>query len=213
MERKKRVIVYVDGFNFYYGLKKGRWRAYYWLDIVKLFDSFMRPDQELLQVKYFTARPLDLGKSNRQNDFLQANQTNSRFKLILGKYLKKNITCFRCQNVIHTYEEKESDVRITTQIVSDAYEDKFDIAVIVSADSDMVPAIELAMHCHKTVFVYFPPNQHSNELASIALSLVKMNKYEKRFKRSLLPSEVALPDGHVLRIPKKWKDYQDNPPK
>ncbi len=44
---KQRVIVYVDGFNFYYGLKSSaRWKKYYWLDIVKLFESFMRPNQE-----------------------------------------------------------------------------------------------------------------------------------------------------------------------
>ena len=34
---KQRVIVYVDGFNFYYGLKKDRrWKRYYWLDVVHL---------------------------------------------------------------------------------------------------------------------------------------------------------------------------------
>ena len=47
---KQRVIVYIDGLNFYYGLRKDvRWKKYYWLDIVKLFEMFMRPNQELLQ--------------------------------------------------------------------------------------------------------------------------------------------------------------------
>lgn len=46
---KQKVIVYVDGFNFYYGLKSDhRWKRYYWLDLVSLFEKFMRPDQELL---------------------------------------------------------------------------------------------------------------------------------------------------------------------
>ena len=50
---KQKVIVYVDGFNFYYGLKSDhRWKRYYWLDLVSLFEKFMRPDQELLKVKY-----------------------------------------------------------------------------------------------------------------------------------------------------------------
>ena len=36
---KQKVIVYVDGFNFYYGLKKNiRWRQYYWLDMVHFFE-------------------------------------------------------------------------------------------------------------------------------------------------------------------------------
>ena len=52
----QRVIVYIDGFNFYFGLKhNAKWKKYYWLDIVKLFESFMRPNQELVAVKYFSA--------------------------------------------------------------------------------------------------------------------------------------------------------------
>ena len=42
MEQKQRVIVYIDGFNFYFGLKSNaKWKKYYWLDIVKLFEMFM----------------------------------------------------------------------------------------------------------------------------------------------------------------------------
>ena len=62
---------------------------------MKLFESFMRPNQELVAVKYFSAKPEDLEQSLRQNAFFQANKENSKFKLILGKCLKKEITCFR----------------------------------------------------------------------------------------------------------------------
>ena len=49
---KKKVIVYVDGYNFYFGLKNGgaRWKRIYWLDIVKFFERMMKPDQELVEV-------------------------------------------------------------------------------------------------------------------------------------------------------------------
>ena len=79
-----------------------------------------------------------------------------KFKLILGKYLKKSITCFKCGNVIHTHEEKETDVRIATQIVADAYQKNCDISIVVSADSDMIPAIELATEACQKVFCIFP---------------------------------------------------------
>lgn len=46
-------------------------------------------------------------------------QNNPKFELILGKYLHKAITCRNCGYVINTYEEKETDVRIATQIVAD----------------------------------------------------------------------------------------------
>jgi uncharacterized LabA/DUF88 family protein len=111
------------------------WKRYYWLDIVKLFESFIRPNQELVAVKYFSARPADILKSKRQDAFFQANKENPKFKLILGKYLKKEVECFGCHRIIRTYEEKETDVRIATQIVADAYQKNCEIAIVVSADS------------------------------------------------------------------------------
>jgi uncharacterized LabA/DUF88 family protein len=206
---KQRVIVYVDGFNFYYGLKTPSWKRYYWLDIVKLFESFMRPNQELVAVKYFSARPTDISKSKRQDAFFQANKENPKFKLILGKYLKKEIECFGCHRIIHTYEEKETDVRIATQIVADSYQKNCDIAIIVSADSDMIPAIELAKEAKRKVFVYFPPNQYSNNLSSMGNgSPIQLQRYKARFKQAVLPDIVQLSNDFTLTIPVEWKAMQ-----
>ena len=49
----KRVIAYIDGYNLYYGLLKGT--PHKWLDLVSFVKSFLRPDQELVGIKYFTA--------------------------------------------------------------------------------------------------------------------------------------------------------------
>ena len=211
MKGKQRIIVYIDGFNFYYGLKSNkRWRKYYWLDVVKLFESFMRPNQELIAVKYFSARPDDLEQSARQNAFFQANMENSKFRLILGKYINKRIKCFKCGNIIHTHEEKETDVRIATQIVADAFQGNCDAAIVVSADSDMVPAIELATQAKQKVFVYFPPNQYSSNLATMGLgNPTLLKRYESRFRKSLFPDilHLTVPD-YGLRMPDKWKSYK-----
>ena len=107
MMEKQKVIVYIDGFNFYYGLKRNlRWRRYYWLDIVKFFEMFMKPGQELVSLKYFSAKPDNIDKALRQNAFFQANKENPKFRLILGKYLRKSIRCYNCGYMIQTYEEK-----------------------------------------------------------------------------------------------------------
>ena len=203
--------MYIDGFNFYYGLKQSpKWRKYYWLDIVKLFETFMRPNQELVAIKYFSARPSNIEQSRRQNAFFQANNENPKFHLILGKYLRKEITCFKCGNIIHTHEEKETDVRIATQIVADAYEKNSDVSIIVSADSDMIPAIELVLQTKQKVFVYFPPNQYSSNLASIGITQpTYLHKYESRFRQCLFPDIVHLSVSDFdLHIPTEWKEYQ-----
>jgi len=49
-----RTIVYIDGFNFYYGEVKGtQWK---WLDLVKLFQNVLGDQNDVVKVKYFTAR-------------------------------------------------------------------------------------------------------------------------------------------------------------
>ena len=208
---EQKVIVYVYGFNFYYGLKNPAWKRYYWLDLVKLFEKFMLKNQELATVKYFSARPIgNEDKAHRQSMLFDANKENSKFKLILGKYIRKRIICKRCGFKINTYEEKESDVLIATQMVNDAKNGDCYIAIIVSADSDMIPAVELAKSAGVRVYVFFPPNHHSEAFAKMpGVNIIRMQWYETRFKQSLLPDEIVLKkSGYKLTIPEKWKAMQ-----
>ena len=74
----------------------------------------------------------------------------------------------------------------------------------------MIPAIELATQARKKVFVYFPPNQYSSNLASMGIGQpTQWNRYENRFRQSLLPDTIhfAVSD-YDLQIPEKWKAYQ-----
>lgn len=201
-----RVNVYVDGFNFYFGLKSNRWRKYYWLDLVKLFSQFIKPHQNLERVYYFSARPHDMGKSSRQDLFFSANKINSKFHLHLGKYLKKPIKCNSCGSEIVRYEEKETDVRIATLIIRDVVLDKCDISIIVSADSDLIPSIELIRELkpnHK-VFVYFPPKRFSFDLDSKSNGSIKLEHHESKFKNAILPNEIEMTNGFKLVKPKHW---------
>lgn len=86
MNNPKRVIFYIDGFNFYYGLKTKGWRKYYWLDCVSFFEKFLKPYQELIELNYFSAKPKGSDKSRRQEAFFSSNKVNSKFQLHLGKF-------------------------------------------------------------------------------------------------------------------------------
>ena len=199
-----RIIVYVGGFNFYYGLKSAKWKRYYWLDLVSFFKKFSKPYQELVQVNYFSAIPHNKGKEDRQDLFFSANKMNPIFKLHLGKFLKKTIVCRNCQHTHITFEEKESDVRLSTRMISDVVNDKCDISILVSADSDLIPPIELIRELkpkHK-IFVYFPPQRQSFDLGSKADSFVKLERHEQKFLGSLLPNELIHPgSGYVIKRP------------
>jgi uncharacterized LabA/DUF88 family protein len=202
----KKVIVYVDGFNFYFGLKSKKWKSFYWLDFVTFFKKFLKSYQELVEVVYFSATPLDPGKHDRQDKLFQANKLNPIFRLQLGKYLKKNIYCPYCQNTIHTFEEKETDVRIATKMISDVLENRCDISILVSADSDLVPPIEFIRQIkpeHK-IFIYFPPGRHSINLKSLSDGTKDLGSAFQIFNQCLLPESVQLPSGYVIERPKEW---------
>ena len=206
---KKRVIVYVDGYNFYYGLKHGgsTWKRLYWLDIVKFFERMMLPDQELVEVNYYSACPLDDQQAADNQDVLfSANKLNPKFKLHLGRYKKKKFKCQNCGYKIKTYEEKESDVRVATGMLVDMFSQRCDITIVVSADSDMIPSVEIIKSFNPThpVHAFIPPNQKSFALVSKCDTIVWLSRYKARFVQSMLPDEVLLENGYVLRRPANW---------
>lgn len=203
---KQRVNIYVDGFNFYYGLKSKNWKKFYWLDIVKFFESFIKPHQSLQQVTYFSAVPKDQGQQDRQDLFFSANLLNSKFKLELGRYLPKKKKCSQCGFIHNTFEEKETDVKIATKIIADVVSNSCDISIIVSADSDLVPPIEFIRSYkpnHK-VFVYFPPNRFSSNLNAVADNIKKLDGSAIAFAASLLPNNITTPSGYAITRPSTW---------
>jgi len=141
-----RTIVYVDGFNLYYGAVKGT--PYKWLDIPKMC-SLLLPKNEITQIKYFTARvsgrPDDPGQPTRQQIFLRALRTNPAVSIIYGSFLTNEsfmplanspVWKRRYAKVIKT-EEKGSDVNIATHLLCDGFRHQFECAVLVTNDSDL----------------------------------------------------------------------------
>ncbi|MCD8290910.1 MAG: NYN domain-containing protein [Prevotella sp.] len=213
MENKKRVTFYIDGFNFYYGLRRTKksepiWKRYYWLDIVKFFESFLGKDQILEKVIYFTASPLNPQKSSRQSAFLNANKflNGDRFEIIRGKYLEKHIICPYCKGDISRPEEKKTDVNISVRMIEDCVLDNTDTVALVSADSDLVPPLEFIQkhYPNKSIKVYFPPSNYSNDLKDNLIhhrsKPVLLLKNQRRFEAAIMPEIIG-----KYTMPNKWK--------
>lgn len=64
-----------------------------------------------------------------------------------------------------THHEKMTDVNIAVQMLSDAFQDQFDVALLVSADSDLVGLITTLRQLFplKRVIVAFPPRRCAEE--------------------------------------------------
>ena len=202
----ERVIVYIDGFNLYFGLKSKGWKRYYWLNQQKLAESILKLNQSLVITKYFTSRISDSpNKVKRQGVYIEALETLNDFKIFYGQFLSNPRTCKKCGNIESVPNEKMTDVNIAVEMLSDAYEDKFDSALLISADSDLTGPIKtiLRLFPEKRVIVAFPPDRFSfalKEIASISFIVGR-----KKLADSVFPDKVTKKDGYVLKRPKSWE--------
>jgi uncharacterized LabA/DUF88 family protein len=97
-----------------------------------------------------------------------------------------------------------TDVNIATHIILDAYQDRYDMAMLISGDSDLVPPIK-AIHENfkkKRVFVVFPPKRHNSSVALVAKGSMMIGR--KKLVDSLFDEEVPKKDGFILKKPKEW---------
>jgi len=165
------VIAYVDGFNLYHGLRAKYQHRYLWLDLERLVQR-IRPADHILAVRYFTALVRDDRPAlARQEDYLSALTANSRgtVDVILGRYQARRHACRQCGATWTSYEEKETDVNIAVSLVADAAAAASGLALIVSADSDLCPAIRTARALNRArgMIAAFPPSRSSFEIRSL----------------------------------------------
>jgi uncharacterized LabA/DUF88 family protein len=201
-----RVAVYVDGFNLYFGLKATYGRKYLWLDLQALAASLLRPGQTLEQITYFTARVRnDPEGQRRQSDYLDALASySSRVTVVDGRFQEKPRRCRDCGAAWTVYEEKETDVNIAAALIEDAVLDRYDTALLISADSDLCPAIvTMKRLCpEKRIIAVFPPKRHSADLKRAVDGYLPLG--DDKVRQAQLPTEVVNNAGITLRRPKYW---------
>lgn len=201
-----KVIVFIDGFNLYFGLKAIKRKDLYWLDLVKLGQNLLKNDQTLVGVKYFTSRisyPPD--KVKRQGAFIEAIEELANIEIFYGNYLSTKKTCRNCGFYYYEFSEKKTDVNLAIELLVDAYLDKYDTAIVVSGDSDLSGAISkvLALFPNKRVITAFPPLRVSKELITVSTATINIRK--QTLQRSLLPLVVTKSDGFLLECPQYWR--------
>ena len=206
----EKVIAYIDGFNLYFGLKSKGWRRYYWLNQQQLVQNLLKPTQNLVLTKYFTAHisgPPD--KRKRQTTYIEALSTLSDFHIYYGKYQNIPRLCYHCGFEDEVPNEKMTDVNIAVELLSDAFRDSYDTAFLISADSDLVPPINRVRNLFpkKNIIVVFPPDRFSKELAKIANACFTLGR--GKITQSLFTEEVRKADGYILKCPERWKPTRE----
>ncbi len=213
----KRTIIYIDGFNLYYRIKK---TPYKWLNIQKLSQSYLDLKQnQIVKIKYFTARVQssreDSLKDTHQDIYLRAVNTIPNIEIIFGQFKKRQVTGLKCHYeqgryiesndlvTISKWEEKESDVNIAGHIISDAYEDEYDCAVLMSNDTDLkMPLTCVKQKLKKQVGIISPRR-------NIHIELMKASHFQKRISNKVLeqcqfPKTMRDAKGEFF-CPPKWQ--------
>ncbi len=149
----ERVSVYIDGENFVYGIKSvNKFYTDFRFDFEK-YIKFLTKGKKLVDVYYFIAplkQQLNPIISQKQQK-LFARFAKYGYKVILCKRKKINNSDGSSIGKI-----KEDDIRIALQMQKDAYDKKFDTAILFSGDGDFVPLPEyLGEKGKKMEVVYF----------------------------------------------------------
>jgi uncharacterized LabA/DUF88 family protein len=206
-----KTSVYIDAFNLYFGaLRKTPYR---WLDLEALCRTYL-PNNEVTCIKYFTAkvsaRPNDPQQPARQQAYLRAITTLPTVEIIYGHYLSHTVSAMLARppttgskfvDIIKT-EEKGSDVNLATHLLHDAHLEKFDIAVVISNDSDLLEPIKLVRRdLGKTVGVLNPQKQASRAI----LPHIDFIKQIRASALALCQFPHTLSDSHgSFTKPLKW---------
>lgn len=211
---RKKAMVYVDGFNLYFGILQGS-PDLKWLNLPSFMD-FLRPDEEVVGVRYFTAL-VDPQKHqsisrDRQKRYLQALGSCSRIKVVSGKYQMREVSCrARCRERYEVPEEKKTDVGIAVHMISDAIDKLMDRIILVSGDSDLEPAVEWIRKRYPAIriTVYIPQvpgesKQRRNDTYS-RMGVDAKPLPAGDLHRFQFPDKVDLGSGRSVERPKEWK--------
>lgn len=210
----QRTNVYVDGFNLYYRALKDT--PHKWLDLKALFASILRPENVIQRIRYFTADisgKRDPEAPERQRAYLRALRRIPEVSIHKGRFLVTTKWA-RIANPHPSYikpdpvtvmvektEEKGSDVNLASFLLRDAFLNDYDVAVVVSNDTDLVEPIRMAkVELGKVVGLICPAQSPARSLRNVA-----------SFCRFITPSRLAaaqFPDalpGTTIRKPASWQ--------
>jgi len=209
-----RAIVYIDGFNLYFGLRSAGWKKYYWLDLAKFSARVLLPGQRLVSAKYFTARISGPPpKQQRQDAYLRALESTG-IQTFFGHYQSfakmcprcgEQVSCPQCKLRIRETNEKRPDGKMASHFLVDALDVGLVTAIIVSADPDLCPPVTLVRERFpaKRVVVCFPPRRNSNALRKVAHAF--FTPIERALRESQFADVVDLSGSGVARRPESWR--------
>ena len=208
----KRTWIYVDAFNLYYRALRGTRNK--WLDINKLCQQKLNPDNEIQKIKYFTAsirrNPRDPRQHVRQQVYLRALRTLPNLEIIKGRF-----TVHTADRIVAGSSptkpvwkkvllpvEKGSDVNLAVHMVNDGHNGCYDLSVLITSDTDLLGAMRVVKdEIGKLVGLISPVAEVNEEFRQRSSFVKKIHKEDTR--TSQFPRTLKDNNGYFSR-PFEW---------
>lgn len=210
----KKVIVLVDGFNLYHSITDLEFREKIkvkWLDINSLCNSYLYlfgKDAVIEDIYFFTAFAhhrisKDPDIINRHKKYLRCLE-DTGLQIIYGRFKPKISFCPKCKKRSEKHEEKETDVAISIKLFELLHNNKADIFLLITGDTDLSPAIKTCKSLFplKTILFAFPYRRKNNELANLAPGSFLIRS--KQYLNHLFNDPYTLSDGREISKPSTW---------
>ncbi len=206
--------MYIDGFNLYYGALKGT--PFKWLDLRRFAEALAQNDR-VQRVCYFTALLKtvggDGGPRHRQGIYLDALKTIANVDVILGTFrrrAKRRPLLSPLPGLpeivsVVEWEEKKTDVNLVTEMLFDAFNRRYEKAIVVSNDSDLARPIERIrdeLGIRMELFNPFNDTRTPRELYRAASSVFRVRDYH--LMHCLVPDVVVDKAGRQITKPRNW---------
>lgn len=129
---------------------------------------------------------------------------SQQIKVVLGEFKKASRKCKHCNTWYKEWNEKLTDVNIASTLISKAFVNEYEKAIIVCADYDITPAEKTVKRFfpEKLIEVVIPLNRKAEE---IKLSYDGFHHLkEEHLATSILPPEIKLGNGKTIKRPPEW---------
>src|SRR3989344_8418989 len=135
MNEEKRVFIIIDGNNFYHRLKE--------LGLVNLLSfDYEKLTKFLIGRRFLVSKNYYIGAIREEPNNPKSKELMIGQQKLVGKLQKDNwVVKFGHMLKTDDYHEKGVDVQIAVDLLIGAYEDLYDTAILVSSDTDLIPAL------------------------------------------------------------------------
>src|SRR3989304_4940774 len=176
----ERVMVFIDGSNFYHGLKRTLGHAR--IDFQKFCGLVCNSSRRLVHAHYYNV-PLrqadDPIRYAAQQRFLSQLRKLPHFTLHLGRLVDRgrDEECPQCKSKysVSYQTEKGVDVQLASHMLSFAFDNQYDTAVLVSNDGDFAPVVAEVLRLHKNVENAEFPLRLPSYLSKQCSSLIRLD--------------------------------------